>query len=182
MTSANTAAEHTPSAPSAKPWDPPLPRIDLAPKASDTSPVDTLDRLSKKGKLPGFRRRSDTTFEIAAHGTVYDRTLTGTVSGSNITFTSRLNRKFPAIMITVMAIALFPGLPLTHTMLRVFFGWYPTEFWITAAWYLPLTLLAIPTLIKQFKASERASRLHAEETIQKLAAHLGGKTATTPTD
>lgn len=158
-----------------RPWDAPLPSITLPTDTDTRAPVAKLLKLSQRGKLAGFEKHSDTRFSVAAHGTVYDRILHGNVSNNTIAFEGQLKTLLPTIVIIGFALAIFPGVNLTHTMLAVLIPFYNIGFWWTVAWYLPLMLIAIPTLRKQFRTSELASRAHAEETIAKLAAHLNAE-------
>jgi hypothetical protein len=117
-------------------------------------------------------------FEVAAFGMLYDRTLRGRVeggSGGRIVFTSELKKGMPIGVIVGFVLAVYPGVLLTDTLIGMYFPAYPDSAWVTAAWYVPLTLLAAPALWKQFRMSEASSRAHAEETIEKIAATLGGR-------
>lgn len=165
-----------------RPWDRALPvvglRDDSAVRPGDgAGVVAALDRLAKRGKLPGFMKVGSGgggEFEVAAFGMLYDRVLRGRVEGDRVRFGGRLKRGLPIGVAVGFVLTLYPGVLLTDTLLNMWFRWYPQELWVTVAWYVPLTLLAAPALWAQFKASERASRRHAEETIAKIATALGG--------
>lgn len=175
--SVRTESDHAAS-PNTRPWDTPLPAVRLPMGEDDPArnAIGKLQRLSQRGKLPGFTREGDRAFSVAAHGTVYDRRLIGRVDRDGVVrFEGRLKRTLPTAAIVIMALAAFPGVNLTHTTLAILLPFYDIGFWWTAAWYFPLLLLAIPPMIKQFRASETASRTHAEETVRKLAGHLGGE-------
>jgi len=145
--------------------------------------MERLGALAKRGKLPGFEDRSEAelvshsdthAFRVLVFGNPYDRELLGTIApageSSSIELESRLLRKFPTIVIVVMVLALWPGVWLTDSMLATYFSWYPNNFWITAAWYLPLTLLCIPVLWKQFSKSEAGCASETAELLKKIAA------------
>jgi hypothetical protein len=143
--------------------------------------LDALLRRSQQGKLPGFRRADSTAsgppgFVVDIQGTIYDRDLIGSIhpalGGSEIRFTSRLRRRLPWIVIVVTVLTFWPGVLLTDSLLTTWFSWYPKQMWVTAAWYLPLCVLTIPVLWKQYKASEKAAEAHLRETLAKLAAWL----------
>ncbi len=147
--------------------------------------IQRLQALAKRGKLPDFKivdeGSSATTrrFQMLAFGSPYDRDLFGDVRQQStttaISFTSRLKRKFPIIVIVTMIVSLWPGVWLTDSMLSTYFSWYPRQFWITCAWYLPLTLAAIPMLWKQYTKSERLTHAETIETIQKIAAAIDAR-------
>lgn len=144
--------------------------------------IQRLVALSKRGKLPDFAAEgadpdaTERTFLMLAFGSPYDRELHGNIrrtpEGSRLTFHSRLKRKMPAIVIGAMAISLWPGVWLTDSMLSTYFSWYPRNAWITVAWYIPLTLAAIPMLWKQYTNSEKLTRAETIDTIQKIAAAI----------
>lgn len=188
----------TPAAPTMPP--PPQPDISAAELSGPAparalpvlhSPLDPstamerLGALAKRGKLPGFEDRSEAdrvshsdthAFRVLVFGNPYDRELLGAITpqgeGSKTELESRLLRKFPTIVVVVMALALWPGVWLTDSMLATYFSWYPNNFWITAAWYLPLTLLCIPVLWKQFKKSEAGCATETAELLKKIAAAI----------
>ncbi len=137
--------------------------------------VAFLERKSQQGKLPGFRRdpSSSTTFRLALYGAPYDRDLVVSVSpvsaGSTLRFRSHLKRTIPLVVIFTTIITFWPGVLLTDSLMSTWFpSWYPKQTWVTWAWYFPLCLLMIPALLKQYRASERASAEHLRETIAKL--------------
>jgi hypothetical protein len=130
-------------------------------------------------------------FACDVHGGLYDRVLIGFVrprsgegdgagqpAGCRIEFASTLLKKMPLIVAIGFVFVLFPGVWFTDSLLATWFNWYRLSVWQTAAWYVPLTLLAAPVLRTQFRASEAAARIHADETIAKIAATLGGSVVT----
>lgn len=138
--------------------------------------VAFLERKSQQGKLPGFRRDPSTpsAFGLGLYGAPYDRILIVTVSpvstGSVLRFQSRLKRMLPWLIVIATIITFWPGVLLTDSLMATWFpSWYPKELWVTCAWYLPLCVLTIPALWKQFRISERASEEHLQETLAKLA-------------
>lgn len=135
-----------------------------------------LERLSRKGRLAGFRRVDGSTCEASVFGSLYDRVMTVSLTpaegGTRVAMSTRLKPLTPAVVVVVMVFTLFPGVVVTHSMLETYFGGYPGALWVTCAWYLPLTLLAVPALLKQFRTSEAAAKEHALETAQKIARAL----------
>lgn len=140
--------------------------------------MERLRRASQRGGLPGFRTVGEARFEASAFGSHFDRTLIGGVTadpqGSTIEFGARRHWKTLAGVWIVFALTLWPGVWLTHSMLLTWFGWYGLSMWGTVAWYVPLTLLGVPALMKVQRASDRASWAHAHETIEKIASLCAG--------
>lgn len=145
--------------------------------------VDRLAERSRRGKLPGFRELAAPAsgaraFEADAFGNPYDRSLVGLVEptpggGSRLTFTLRTRWRLPIVVLVVLVLTVWPGVWLTDSLLTTYFGWYPRAFWVTAAWYLPLCALAVPVVIRQWKASKEQSAAHAAETVEKVRGWVG---------
>ena len=162
----------------------------LAPIASEKSAAqicDTLERLSKQGKLPGFVRGGDGgLFSVDAQGTPFDRRLVGEASehGGRTTVSWRLvtARKWPVGIALVLAVSVWPGLPITDSLLQTYFpgsyGAWTSGWFATWMWYLPLTVIPIPWFWKSTFAKVRASTLeHAVETRVKIRDALGASDA-----
>lgn len=153
----------------------------------DLAPSEVLARLlalAKRGKLAGYaalgrhpRGLPGAAFRVSAFGQPYDRELIACVTptttqqggegqvGSRIEFESRLLRKLPAAVVVMVVLSIQPGLWLTDSMLRLYFSWYRIETWW---WYLPLVLLSVPVLWKQFRRSEAAAHEDALRAIQQI--------------
>ncbi|MGP1345723.1 MAG: hypothetical protein ACTS3F_03535 [Phycisphaerales bacterium] len=155
--------------------------------------VGALETASRRGKLPGFRSLPPPPEPGARRvccdvfGSPYDRDLIITIlparahqegarhadpaapTGSTLRFESRLRRKFPAAVAIVMALAIWPGVWMTDSLLVSYFSWYPRAGWVTPAWYIPLTLLAIPALWKQYRKSESGAAVEAASVVDKIA-------------
>lgn len=144
--------------------------------------INALERLSKRGKLAGFRRIGERAFAAAAHGTPFDRELVGTVEatgeGSRVAWSMRWKRTIPAIFAATLIVSVWPGLPLTDSILSTYWGWYSgvtgSGGWLrTWMWYLPLTVPFAPLAWRSaIKKSRRSSIEHARETIEKIAGAL----------
>ena len=134
--------------------------------------LERLQRLSQRGKLAGFKKTGAHACEVAVFGTVYDWAMAIEIAdhegGSSLTMTTRLKRTMPTVVVAVLVFARYPGVLLTHSMLTTYFGWYPTADWVTVAWYVPLTLLAIPVMLKQYKASKAAAAESRAELVEKI--------------
>lgn len=151
------------------------------------APSEVLARLlalAKRGKLAGYAalgshptEKSGAAFRVSVFGEPYDRELIASVvpesspggTGSVIRFESRLLKKLPVIMVVLTVLTIQPGMWLTDSMLKLYFSWYTIQTWW---WYLPLTLLSIPLLWKQFKKSEAAAAADARKVVGDIAAAL----------
>jgi hypothetical protein len=141
---------------------------------TDLTPDEVIARLRKRsqlGKLPGFEHRGGHVFRVLAFGQPYDKELIGSVAqapgrerGSSVRFSVRLLKKLPVVVVVVMALSIWPGVWVTHSLLITYFESYPQALWITSAWYIPLCLIAIPALWKQYKRSIAEADKHAQET------------------
>ena len=131
-----------------------------------------MQRLSQRGKLAGFKKKGEHLCEVAVFGTIYDWAMhiefEEAGNGSRLTMTTRMKRTLPIVVAVVLALAIYPGVLLTHSMLTTYFGWYPHADWVTVAWYVPLTLLAIPAMLAQFKASKAAASESRVEVVEKI--------------
>ena len=152
-----------------------------------------LERLAKRGKLAGFRRIDGRTFAASAFGTPYDRELIGTCEpatargtphpgplpggereGYVIRWRLVWKRKMPAIFAVVLIVSVWPGLPLTDSLLSTYWGWYegvtgPDRRFRTWMWYLPLTVPTAPLVwLAGFKKSRAGTVQHAAETVEKV--------------
>lgn len=146
-------------------------------------PSEVLARLlarAKRGKLAGYAAlgtvagSSGAHFRASVFGQPYDRELIGSIAstpegGSRVTFRSRLLTKLPAIMIVVTVLTFQPGLWLTDQMLKIYFDWYRIPTWW---WYMPLVLLSLPVLWKQYTKSELAAAADARAVIEGIAETL----------
>ncbi len=158
----------------AKGPDTSLPRL-----TTDLTPDEVIARLRKRsqqGKLPGFEHRGGHVFRVLAFGQPYDKELIGSVSqcpererGSSVRLSSRLLRKLPFIVALVMILSSWPGVWVTHSLLITYFESYPQKMWITCAWYIPLCVVALPALWKQYTRSVAEADKHAQETAEAIA-------------
>lgn len=158
----------------------------LAPEAI----LEAFSAASRKGNLAGFKvlpsspdqggqgEQASSTRRCACDifGSPYDRQLLVTIEpatgsdqpGSVLRFDTKLRKAFPIVVIVVMALAIWPGVWLTDSLLVTYFSWYPKASWVTPAWYLPLMILSVPVLIGQFRKSEAQAAEHAATLMAKL--------------
>jgi len=146
-------------------------------------PVEAMRRLaaaSKRGKLPGFERRAETEFRALVYGEPFDREVVGRVrpegEGSVIALELRLMKKIPAIAIVTVIITIWPGVWLTDSLIQTYFASYPNEFWITAAWYLPITVLPLPWILRKvWRKSEAVACEELGKTMTRIARAVSGE-------
>jgi hypothetical protein len=78
--------------------------------------------------------------------------------------------KLPVIFGLLILFTIWPGVWLTHSMLRAYFSFYTYPEWITWAWYIPFTVLPLPwmlaRMIRQSRAAAYASALNSVELLK----------------
>ena len=141
--------------------------------------VTHAEKLSRRGKLPGFERTAgDALFKAAAFGNPFDADLicSATESGGETTlrFETALRKKLPAIAILLLVVTIWPGVWLTDSMLGAYWPtygkWTVDMPWLTYAWYLPVTVLPLPWMLKKIVARNTAAvDEHAREQIAKIS-------------
>ncbi|MFT5423104.1 MAG: hypothetical protein ACI89L_000877 [Phycisphaerales bacterium] len=157
--------------------------------------LERVTALSKRGKLPGFAPRGDgggegggeRGFVAAVHGKPFDSELVCQVrevgdeggdecgDGSEIDTGVRLKRGLPAVFGVVVVLSIWPGVLLTDSLMNTWFSWYPNETWKTYAWYLPLTVIPLPWMVRKVMRQSRASGAqHAAEQVGKIAKAVDG--------
>lgn len=147
--------------------------------------VAALEKLSKRGKLPGFEKaREDGLFSVEAQGTPFDRRLVARARQRDgltvLEWTLVTPRKWPIGIGAMLALTVWPGLPITDSLLLTYFpGWYGglVEGWFaTWMWYLPLTVAPIPWFWRGTMRKMRASTLEAaRETVTRIAGAIEGE-------
>lgn len=140
-----------------------------------------ITSLSKRGKLAGFEKRGERGFHAAVHGKPFDSLLlcelSETGTGSAIEASVRLRRGLPWVFGIVVALSVWPGVLLTDSLMNTWFSWYPNETWKTYVWYVPLTVLPLPWMVRKVMRQSRSSGAeHAAEQIEKIRAAVDGTT------
>lgn len=140
-----------------------------------------LEALSKKGKLAGFERGGPTAggrarpadARFAAHGNPFDGLVLVYAADGRADFELFMPRKMPVIFGIILALTVWPGLPITDSFLYGFV-WYERLMgmagWLdTWVWYLPLTLLPAPFMLRSVVRKSRAAAMeHARETVERV--------------
>jgi hypothetical protein len=150
-----------------------LPTLRTSKSASEI--LASLDRMSLKGKLPGYEPLGSSSFKVALFGNPFDGDLIATIepssAGSTITFTTKLHAKAPIVLIVSIVLSIWPGVMLTDSLIPGAWGWWPT--W---TWYMPLVILPLPYFLpKMWKKSRAESESHLLEQIERIAAHTDCK-------
>ncbi|MFG0305809.1 MAG: hypothetical protein ACF8Q5_06305 [Phycisphaerales bacterium JB040] len=140
--------------------------------------------MSRRGKLPGFveggdEGRAGELFRCAAFGRPFDSELVVRAEdspggGCALTGEVRLKPALPWVFGVVTALTVWPGVVLMDSLMNSWFRWYPVETWVTYAWYVPLTVLPLPWVVRRVVRQSRESAWgHALETREKIAKRVG---------
>lgn len=168
--------------PTSRAGAPAHPSEDLPSLLSPLTPDVAIARLasaSKMGRLPGFSRASDGKgFRVSVLAGIFDHDLRATMApdagATRISFELLLRWRLPIIMTVVIVLSVWPGLPITDSMLRLYFPAYHQWGIQTWWWYMPLLVISIPPLWMQFRRSQREASTEARSQIEQLARMLDG--------
>jgi hypothetical protein len=154
----------------------PLPDL-LTPHAPDEV-LRRLDLAARRGRMAGFKREpAPALFSVEAFATPFEHKLlaTGRADGpqTRLTFRAVMLPKLPWIYAVAIALSIWPGVWLTHSMLVTWFDWYFAEEWKTWAWYIPLTVIPLPWALRRLWLKSRSeAHTDALTQIDKLRAEL----------
>ncbi|MEM1185047.1 MAG: hypothetical protein AAGI53_08585 [Planctomycetota bacterium] len=184
VTEAAPAAE-TPEAPKPEyPLSEPVP--DVITKLSPPGVLARLDRASRRGKLPGFvGEHREGLCAVAAFGETFDRLMIVKAEPepngrTRLWWTLKLELKMPCILAMLLGVSVWPGEPLTDSLLKTYFGFYNE--WVqgglgTWMWYLPMS---IGGAVWTWRWAQQKSRVtthqSAHEMARKIAEAVGGET------
>ncbi len=147
-----------------------------------------LDTAARRGKLPGFSSGAgiggETTFTISDFGSPFEslvacRTLQADL-GSRVEIGSpRLKPLLPWVFGLILGLSVWPGSWLTDSMLRSYSDWYGAQaWWITYAWYLPLTVPFCPmAMLSAVRKSRAAAAAEVGGLVERVAAAVNGRRA-----
>ncbi len=148
------------------------------------NPAEVLEaarRLSKKGKLPGFEAGTEpgVLFTFGAFGAPIDYRVSAVASqsspGTRIAFHARATRRVPVIFGIITLVSIWPGAPITDSLVRSYFTSYDYPSWVTWAWYFPITVLPMPFMLwRMVRNSRRSAYEHCVESIAIIRAALDG--------
>lgn len=146
--------------------------------------LERLERLARDGKLAGFRVLGARSFEVSAFGEPFDRRLVATLAQdgprTRLNLKAPLVARMPVIYALIIAVSIWPGVWLTHSMLSTYWNWYGRwPEWVTWAWYMPLTVVPLFFMLpKMMRKSERACYEHAMEQVGKITEAVSGSIET----
>lgn len=145
----------------------------LSTTLADEEIMRRLDGAARRGKLAGFHPHArPALFSVTAYGDTFDYRLIATRVGAELRFALQTPLRVLAIFWGSLAITIWPGMWLTDSMLTTYFSWYQIPTW---TWYLPVTLLPVPWMLKTvFGKSRVAAVQHAQEQITRIGEELGG--------
>lgn len=169
-----------PATPTAADPDRPLPVLFV--DAPSDRIVQKLGEAAKRGRMAGFARgEGDVLFKTSAFSAPFDGELdarTGSVQsgGTELRFTPRLKKPLIWVYIAVLLVSIWPGLPITQSLLA---SMVPSWHWLwstTAYWYLPLSVIGAPwALWSALKKSKTELAVSAWEMVGKIEKELGAK-------
>ncbi len=135
--------------------------------------------MAKRGELGGFERIG-TGFVADVHSEPFDHRLRGVVRasprGCEVELSLSMLKRGPLINLAILVLSLWPGMWLTETMLSTYFSGYRLTSTQTAMWYVPLTLLPLPWMIRGFLRSRETARREARGIAERI-----GNLLSTPT-
>ena len=148
--------------------------------------LSQLDTAARRGKLPGFHPgpagADGHLFEITDFGTPFEARLCcqveTTSAGSRIVpAPPRLKPVLPLVFAAIMILTIWPGSWLTDSMLRSYSDWYSARvWWVTYAWYLPLTVPFAPlALLSAIRKSRAAAASELPDILRRIAEAVGGR-------
>lgn len=146
---------------------------------SPSEAIRRLDRASKQGRLPGFERRGELRFRALVYGEPFDREMLcdvraegdGCVLGCRL----RLLKRLPTVAIALIVVSIWPGVWLTDSMIQTYFPGYPNAFWVTAVWYLPLTVVPLPWILRSmWRKSEGIAQEELVRTVGRIVRAVDG--------
>lgn len=157
--------------------------------AAPLTPGEVMERLevaARRGRLAGFAPERDpgpgveAAFRADAFGSPFDGWIFGRVSKNGqccqIQLSTRLKPRGPLIWWSVLVLMVWPGLPITESMLASLLPQWPWLWKTTAYWYLPLTVPFVPWMgWSAVKKSRLAVAESAREVAGKIAAEVGGR-------
>lgn len=141
-----------------------------------------LEVMSRRGRLPGFRRTL-TGCAVAAHGNPFDKVMllnAADSEGKGAVFTPQLllERRMPVITLIIFIATVWPGVLLADSFMRLHLPFY--EQWTTNGlktwwWYVPLTILSLVwAWFAAMHKTNRTAAAAARETLKKIAEELQG--------
>ncbi len=152
--------------------------------------VARLERQARRGRIADFEPGAfGGLFAVEAFATPFDYRVVahaerasvgdGGAAGTRLRFALVRLKKIPWIFGVTLALTVWPGVWLTHSLLQTYFSWYnawtTSMPWLTYAWYLPLTAGPIPWMWRTWTRKSRAmAEASAAETIEMVEDAIRG--------
>ena len=161
---------------------------DVLTKLSPPGVLARLDRQSRRGKLPGFvGEHREGLCAVAAFGEPFDRLMIVKTEPeadgrTRLWWTLKLELKVPSLLAALLGLSVWPGEPLTDSLLKTYFGFYRS--WLDAGlatwmWYLPLSVFgAVWTWRWAQRKRLETTHQSAHELARKIAAAVAGEVVT----
>lgn len=170
------------AAASPSPDSKPLP--DLTVELSPTGILTRLEEAARRGRLAGFEAgEKGVLFKTCAFSSPFEGELLAHAEstdsgGTRLRFSTRMKKKLLYVFVVVLLVSIWPGMPITESVLA---SLVPSWRWLWATtvwWYLPLSVIGAPwSLWVAVKRSRQEMAVSAPEMVAKVEKEL--KTART---
>lgn len=164
-------------APSSTPGPEPLPA--LAVELSPTAILSKLEEASRRGRLAGFEQGEKgvlfktCVFSTPFEGELLARSEPTESGGTRLRFSTRMNKKLLTVFVVILLVSIWPGLPVTESLLA---SLVPSWRWLwstTIWWYLPLAVIGAPwSLWVAIDRSRKEMAVSAVEMVAKVEREL----------
>ncbi|MFT3685963.1 MAG: hypothetical protein QM783_13755 [Phycisphaerales bacterium] len=159
---------------------PSLPMLRVA--AGEKEVLTRLDEAARRGRLAGFKHGSNgvlfttCSFSHPFDGELEARVGNGSASSTDLRFTPRLKQKLIWVYVIVLLVSIWPGMPLTKSLLATL---VPSWEWLWGTlpyWYLPLSIIGAPWgLYSAIKKSRAELAISSVEMVGKIEKELGAQ-------
>lgn len=156
---------------------PPAPPVDGVTLDAACAPAQVVERLaqaSRRGKLPGFQAGPGAgEFRVRLMGEPFDREIQGRAeprgdAASAVSLRERVMPLWPVVAALFSAVAIWPGVWLTDSMLETYWPWL-THRVATWWWYIPLTAIPLPFALRtMWRKSSAAAAEQREKAMRAI--------------
>lgn len=132
-----------------------------------------LEKRARQGKLAGFVKLGARRFRVLVFAGVFDHEMAIELretpsGGARLEPTLTMLRRAPVVAWVGVVLMFVPGLPLTDSMMRAYFRWYDAWSGATWWWYVPMTLLVVPVLLKQIESARAEAQREGEKVLKDI--------------
>ena len=165
-----------PVAAPSQPTNTPLPVLRTALDRDEV--LKRLEQAWRRGKLPGFAPGGPGLFCAEAFANPFPSDLIASATDADgaleLRFTTRIVWKMPTFFAVVLILTLWPGLPMTESMLNTY--WASSKDWIPMWWwYVPMWVLSLPWMWTSTKKSRKGVVPEAHKAIEAIAKAIDGE-------